>query len=331
METTLTLTHKAALLARIRDRVEQGRRFLVTSHARPDGDSIGSQVAIALALRSLRKDVRVINHDRPSSQYLAFPGVADIEIAEDVTGDFDAAIVLECGDLSRPGLTGLERYVIINIDHHLGNAGYGAINWFDETAAACGEMVYDLIAALDVPLTPEIATHVYLAILTDTGSFHHANVTSRTFEICRRLVEAGIDPVDVSRRVFDSNTFGTLKLIGALLQSMELEASGRLAVMYLDETLLRQTGCTHGDTEGLVNLPLTAREIEAVVLFKLVNDQIRVSLRSKGDVDVRAVAERYGGGGHKNASGFTAAGPLEKVRALIIGQVGQAIDAGSRH
>ena len=146
---------------------------------------------------------------------------------------------------------------------------YGALNWHDESAAACGEMVFDLIQALGIPLTYEIATHIYLAILTDTGSFHHSNITPRTFDICRQTVEAGVEPAAMARRVFDSNSFGKLKLIGALLDSMELLHDGRLAILYMDDAMLAACGCTYNDTEGVINLPLTAREIQAVVFFKV--------------------------------------------------------------
>ena len=171
-------------------------------------------------------------------------------------------------------------------------------------------MVFDLIEALGVPLTIEIATHVYLAILTDTGSFHYSNITPKTFDICRRTVEAGVNPAAMARRVFDQNSFGKLKLIGALLAEMDLLDGGRLAAMYLNDDIMNATGTTYNDTEGLINLPLTAREIQAVVFFKLGADgDIHVSMRSKYDVDVRAVAARHGGGGHKNAAGLQAEGP----------------------
>ena len=155
-----------------------------------------------------------------------------IEIAPEVPADADAdtVIVMECGDLSRTGVRGFEGRFIINIDHHVGNRMYGAVNWFDISAAACGEMVFDVIRALGVPLSFEIATHIYLAILTDTGSFHHSNITPRTFDICRQAVEAGVNPAAMARRIFDSNSFGKLKLIGALLDGMQLarrRAAGR--------------------------------------------------------------------------------------------------------
>ena len=320
-----------ALVAQIREAVMERERFLITSHARPDGDSIGSQLAMAFALDALGKQSRIINADRAPEHYYEFPGLDRIEIVPDVPSDVvaDAVIVMECGDLTRTGVRGFEGRYVINIDHHAGNRMYGAINWFDESAAACGEMVYDVITALGVPMSLEIATHIYLAILTDTGSFHHSNITPRTFEICRQTVEAGVNPAAMARRIFDSNSFGKLKLIGALLDGMRLMDSGRLAVLYMDDAMLEACGCTHNDTEGLINLPLTAREIHAVVFFKVApDDAVRVSMRSKYDVDVRLVANAFGGGGHKNAAGFTVAGPLDQVRPVILDKVVAAIAAG---
>ncbi len=180
-----------------------------------------------------------------------------------------------------------------------------------------------------MPLTIEIATHVYLAILTDTGSFHYSNITPKTFDISRRTVLAGVNPAAMARRVFDQNSFGKLKLIGALLAEMDLLDGGRLAAMYLNDDIMNATGTTYNDTEGLINLPLTAREIQAVVFFKLGADgDIHVSMRSKYDVDIRAVAARHGGGGHKNAAGFKVRGPLPSVRDGILREIADAIAVG---
>lgn len=307
----------------IRDAILARRRFLITSHARPDGDSIGSQLAMAYALEALGKDVRLVNADPAPLHYMEFPGLDRIEIARSVErSDVDAVIVMESGDLKRTGVDGLEGRFTINIDHHQGNSFYGNLNWVDESAAACGEMVLDVIDALDVPLTIEIATHVYLAILTDTGSFHYGNITPKTFDICRRAVEAGVNPGAMARRVFDQNSFGKLRLIGALLAEMDLLADGRLAAMYLNDDIMNATGTTYNDTEGLINLPLTAREIQAVVFFKLGADgDIHVSMRSKYDVDVRTIAARHGGGGHKNAAGCSVDGPYADVRQKVVAEL----------
>src|SRR5882757_9531513 len=193
------------------------QRFVISSHSRPDGDSIGSQLAMAYALKALGKDVVAINADPAPPPLTAFPGVSDIRIAPHADGEFDAAIIMECGDLARTGVSGLERFFVINIDHHPGNTGYGQINWFDASAAACAEMVFDLVRALQVPLTRDIATHIYLAILTDTGSFHFSSISTRTFDICREALQAGVDPVRVARNVYDSNSMGRLKVFGAVL------------------------------------------------------------------------------------------------------------------
>lgn len=314
----------------IADAIRQRRRFLISSHARPDGDSIGSQLAMAYALRQLGREVRIVNRDPAPEHYFEFPGVDEIEVREQVDpawGAFDAEIIMECGDLKRTGVEGLGRAFVINIDHHVGNTTYGAINWFDQSASACGEMVFEVIRALGVPLTPVIATHIYLAILTDTGSFHHSNITPRTFDICRQVAEAGVNPASMARRVFDSNSYGKLKLIGHLLDSMELHGNGTLAVMCLTQDVLDRADSTLNDTEGIINLPLTAREIQAVVFFKALDpDQVRVSMRSKYDVDVRAVAAQYGGGGHTNAAGFSVAGKVPEVRGPIIEQLLREIE-----
>jgi len=310
------------------DAVRTRQRFVLSSHTRPDGDSIGSQLAMAFALQAMGKDALVVNADPAPPPLMAFPGVRDIRLAPSVEGDFEAAIIMECGDLRRTGVGGLERFFVINIDHHPGNTGYGQINWFDHSAAACAEMVYDMVRALGVPLSTTIATHVYLAILTDTGSFHYSGISTRTFEICRECVAAGVDPVMVARNIYDSNNMGRLKLFGAVLGAMQIDQTGRIAIVYVDHEMARIAGGTYEDTEGLVNLPLTVKEIEAVIFFKQENgDEYRVSLRSKGDVDINAIAKEYGGGGHKNASGCTVSGPIEELQKTLVEKVEGAIDA----
>jgi phosphoesterase RecJ-like protein len=320
-----------APLAEIVNAVTRGRRFLVTAHVKPDGDSIGSQLALAGALRALGKEVQIVNRDAAPSSLQTFPGVSAIECRSDAQGEFDAVFVLECGDLERTGLSGIDRHQqIINIDHHPGNTLFGTINWFDNSVAACGEMVFDVIRALGVPLTAEIATHLYVAILTDTGSFHYSNLSPRTFDICRQLLEAGVDPVSVARTVFDSNTVGRLRMFGAVMSTLETDGRGRLAVIRLDRAMVDWSGGELDDTEGLVNLPLTVPEIRAVVFFKEADQGAwRVSFRSKGTIDVGAVATRFGGGGHRNAAGCTVSGPLDAARATIVPLVDRAIDEGT--
>src|SRR5882672_4604746 len=325
------MTNNTEPIQQIVEAIRARQRFVLSSHSRPDGDSIGSQLAMAYALHALGKDVVAVNADPAPGPLMQFPGVPDILIIPRVEGDFDAAIIMECGDLGRTGVEGLDRFFVINIDHHPGNANYGQINWFDASAAACAEMVFELVRALGVPLTTEIATHIYLAILTDTGSFHYSSISPRTFDICRECLEAGVDPVLVARNVYDSNNMGRLKLFGAVLSAMQLDETGRIAIVYVDHQMARQAGGTYEDTEGLINLPLTVKEIQAVVFFKQIEgDEYRISLRSKGDIDIGTIAKDYGGGGHKNASGCTVTGPIDTLQKLFIEKIENAIQQAAK-
>ncbi len=327
--TPTTTTTNIPALQQIVDALHARQRFVISSHARPDGDSIGSQLALAYALRALGKSVLVVNKDPAPAPLSVFPGVSEIRIADRVDGIFDAAVIMECGDLERTGVAGLDRTLVVNIDHHPGNTGYGQLQWFDPHAAACGEMVFELVRALGVPLTVEIATHIYVAILTDTGAFHYSNISPKTFDICRQMLEAGVDAVQVARDVYDSNNMGRLKLFGAVLSAMQIDSNGRVAIVYLDHEMARAAGGTYEDTEGLINLPLTVKEIQAVVFFKQVEgDEYRVSMRSKGDIDIGAIAKEFGGGGHKNAAGCTVTGAIDALQKDFVEKITRAIEAG---
>ena len=310
----------AAVVQAIRDR----QTFVLTSHARPDGDAIGSQIALGLALESIGKTVRFVDHDAAPLPYRNFPAVNRIEVLSAFDGATDAVIVMECGSLNRCEVTGFDQHFVINIDHHLGNTMYGNVNWFDESAAAVAEMAADVIDALGVAWTPEIATHLYLGITTDTGSFRHANITARTFDLCRRIAETGVSPAQLARQIFDSFSIGRVRLTGAMLHAMELHHAQRLAILHFDDALLASCGATVDDTDGLVNIPLGAKDVLAVALIKKQSDgTFRVSLRSKGDVDVRSVAQLWSGGGHKNASGCTLTdSTLDAAKTSIIAAVG---------
>jgi phosphoesterase RecJ-like protein len=307
--------------------IRDHQSFILTSHARPDGDAVGSQLALAFALDQLGKTCRLVDRDPVPGPYRMFPGADRIEVTDRVRSAGHTVIMLECATPARPEVAGLEDGLIVNIDHHPGNAMYGAVNWFDESAAACGEMVADLIDALGIAWTPDIAAHLYLAIATDTGGFRHGHISARTFEICRRIAATGLEPAALSRQIFDSYGLGRVKLTGALLNAMELYHGNRLALLSFDDELLAACGATVDDTEGLVNLPLGAHDILAVSLFKRQADgTCRVSLRSKGDVDVRMVALQWAGGGHTNASGCTIPGPYETAKSAMVAALGKALD-----
>jgi len=323
----MTTTSTDTTLGQVADAIRARRRFVVVSHARPDGDAIGSQVAMTLALRALGKDVRMVAHDPAPQQMQDFPAVADIQLVERLDDVGDAVIFMECGDVRRPGVAGLDQGFVINIDHHPGNAMYGAMNCIDLTAAACGEIVFDLIAELGVPLSADMAAHVYLAILTDTGGFHYSHISPRTFDICRRCAEAGLDPTAVSRAIYDNNNLGRVRIWGAVLNDMQLATGGRVATLRMTRELAARCGASYDDTEGLINFPLTVKEIEAVIFFKESGPgDWRISMRSKGDVNVNVIAREFGGGGHTNASGCGATGDLAHLVPLFEQKLGDAVN-----
>lgn len=271
-------------------------------------------MAMALALRELGKDATVVTDAIPPVFLQPFPGVAGIQITPEIHDSFDAALIMECSELTRTGVRGLDRSAVLNIDHHPGNKVYGAINWIDESAAACGEMVFTLIAALGVPLTKEIATHLYLAVLTDTGSFHFSHLTPRTYEVARRCVEAGADPQWIARTHYDSNSLSRVRIFGAVMNGMVIVDEGRVAMLAITRRTMDELNGTNDDLEGLINFPLTVKDIEAVAFFKEIGDQEwRVSLRSKGSVDIGAIAREFKGGGHTNAAGCSTTGDLDTV------------------
>jgi bifunctional oligoribonuclease and PAP phosphatase NrnA len=299
--------------------IRAGQRFLLSSHQRPDGDAIGSAVGFALALREMGKEAHVVMDAPPPHFLRPFPAVDQIRVAREIADVADASIIMECSSLERTGVAGLQHSPVLNIDHHVGNTRYGHINWIDESAAACTELVFTLLDALGVALTPDIATHIYLGLLTDTGSFHFSHITPRSFEIARRCVEAGANPQWIARTHYDSSTLGRVRIFGQVLNTMQLDPSGRVALLTMTHESAAAAGATYDDTDGIINFPLTVKDIQAVAFIKESDgDEWRISMRSKGAIDVGAIARAHGGGGHRNAAGCSARGPLAAVQEQFL-------------
>lgn len=309
-------------MQRIAQFIRENERFLITSHSRPDGDSIGTALALAEALRIAGKTVHIVNADPAPGNYKTLPGLDTIEIASTADGEYDALIILECGDLERSGVSGLERYYCINIDHHLKNDNYGQLNWVDPTAAAVAEMIFKLIRELGIPISADVATNLYVAILTDTGSFQFSNTTAATFRIASELVDAGASPELTSRAVLMSQPESKLRLLAKLLNTLDFDESRKISWIKLDRKILEETGAAPNDTEGIVNYPLSVEGVQICAFFREEGERFfRVSLRSKGEANVSVVAERFGGGGHRNAAGLSIEGTFEDVRKQIVDQL----------
>jgi phosphoesterase RecJ-like protein len=307
------------MLSQVVQLIEQNQRFMITSHVRPDGDGLGSGLALYWMLRALNKEADVVLRDQVPAAYNVLPGSDLVIVQDDVTESYDAAFVIECGDVDRPGLPRLKSQFVVNIDHHSNTPPFGDVNWVDSTAAAVGEMIYNLCKALGIEVTKEIAECIYTALLTDTGSFHFSNTTERTLKIASELVRRGVEPARISQALFYSNSFSKIKLLGMVLSNIELDESGRIAWVKMDRAMMCEVGASEEDADGIANHALSIGEVEAVAFFKEVSPEAyRVSLRSKGKFNMAKVAERFGGGGHRNAAGLRIEGSFEDVKHRVI-------------
>jgi phosphoesterase RecJ-like protein len=307
--------------------IREHQEFAITAHARPDGDSLGSELALAAALKRLGKQVDIVNADPHPQVYADLPGLDQIRRGRRLRGKYDAVFVLETNELARTGLTGLDQYFIINVDHHRNTLPFGNLNFVDPKAAAVGEIIFELIRQLGVPITPDIATNLYVAILTDTGSFQFSNTTAHTFRIAEQLVLAGANPAEIAQSVYMSHPKSKLRLLGRVLETLEIHPSGRIAWVLLTQEMLKEAGADSTETEGLVNYPLSLDGVVAVAFFREEGtNRYRVSLRSKNDFDVASAAEYFGGGGHTNAAGLWIEGTFEEARDKVIAQVVQALE-----
>ena len=289
--------------------LRKGERFLVCSHSRPDGDAVGSVLAMGMLLEQMGKHADLVTADGVPAIYRRLPGAEASASRCASTDHYDAVILLECDGLERARLRGLEDFFLINIDHHISGQSYAQLNWIDCEAASVGELVYRLVKAAGATVTPEMATCLYTTVLTDTGGFTYGSVRASTFEMARDLVLAGADPIAIAREVCFSTPTSKVLLLGAALNNLKRE--GRLAWLWVTHQDMVRTCAAEEDCEGIVNVAVGISGVEAAVFLRELPDRsLRLSLRSKGKVNVAAIAERLGGGGHGNAAGCTLEGPL---------------------
>ncbi len=308
------------MLKEVLKQVEQRQRFLLTSHARPDGDAIGSALACRQILRLMGKQAEVVLADGVPRIYQPLPFADSIMRAERVEEDYEAAILLECDSIRRTRLAGLENQFLISIDHHLSGRPFAHVNWIDPQAVATAEMIYRLAREAGVRISSEIATCLYTAVLTDTGSFMFEGTNQHTFALARELVLAGADPARCARNVYFGHSTAKMRLLGAALSNLQRE--GRLAWIWVTCEQMERVGAKEEDCEGLVNYALSIQDVEVAAFFREQPDgRFRVSLRSKGQLNVSAVAEQLGGGGHRCASGCAVDGPLSFAVARVIAQL----------
>jgi phosphoesterase RecJ-like protein len=320
------MTNEASI-AELLTLIRRCESFVVTSHARPDGDAIGSSLGMYHLLKAMGKQATVVFIDPIPAIYNALPGAECITNALP-SPTVDAAIFLECGSLDRSSLD-LEAFanaipaLTIHIDHHRSGTRFANFNWIDPEAAAVGALVYDLAIASGIPICAAMADCLYTAILTDTGSFTFASTTAATFGLAQHLLESGADANKIAQAVYFSNPPGKVRLLGVILNKMKLVDN--VAWSYLTLQELADADAVVEDCEGAVNQLIGIAGIDAAVFLRESEPraQFRLSLRSKGNLDVSRIAEQFGGGGHRNASGCTIDGTLSSV----VGRVLEALHA----
>lgn len=315
----IDLTQAASMLTR-------AESILFFLHVNPDGDSIGSTLGMIRALRAAGKRAIAVGVD-PVPRVFQFLAGWDAYFVpwEQVEGEWDLACFLDCGDLHRVGAAEpvlAQAATTLNVDHHVTNSVYGEYNYLDFRAAAVGELAYRLLVEMALPIDRETATCLYTSLVTDTGQFRYESVTPETHRIAAALLEAGARPYEVAQEIFENETAPRLLLHAKGLATLQVDPGGRVAWVEVTQAMLREAGALDEDTEGLVNYPRTVAGVEVGILFKEVESgQIRVGLRSRAEVDVGAIAQSFGGGGHARAAGCTVPGPLAEAQARIVDAV----------
>jgi len=305
--------------------LRENQRFAVLSHVRPDGDALGSTLALALSLKELGKEVRAWNEDGMLEKY-GFVAQADLLTKPPAAPeDFDVAIALDTAVQNRLGTTAgaiKSAKLWINVDHHPSNPGYGDLVHIDSSAPATGQILFELITSQNLPMTPAIAENLYVAISTDTGSFQYSNTTARTFEIAAELVKCGVDVGRVSQLLYENFPRRRVELLRELLGTMQFACEGKLAWFSLSRATARRLGVLPEDNEGLIDhLRAIEGVIVAIFFEELADGKVRVSMRSKNKaVDVCAICQSFGGGGHVLAAGARVRGGLEEVVKKVVEQ-----------
>ena len=309
--------------------IVDAKSILITTHVAPDGDAIGSALALKIALDRMGKGPRVGLSD-PVPEFLRFLPEADsIETAECVGGPFDLALVLDCGSLDRVGKCEnavVSSRKVANVDHHTTNTHFADINWVDSEAAATAQMAAGIIRDLGVEFDPDIAACLFAGLSTDTGSFRYSNTSADTFRVAAALVDAGARPWEIAQNIYDTKPYKSLSALAEAILGIQFSSGGLIASMEITAEMMERHGITESETEGFIGYARSIEGVEVAVAFREVEDGlIRIGFRSKEKVDVAEIAAEYGGGGHVRASGCTVPGPLAEVKSNVITRLNRAL------
>ena len=309
--------------------LKNSNHILVATHTHPDGDAIGSLIAMGLCLDGLNKKTTLYNESPIPAVYRFLP--ATNRVVRDIKNEpYDLAVILDCGDLQRIGKavsTVRQIPVIVNIDHHVTNTRFGRFQLIDTSACATAEIIYRLIKQMNIPFDKAIATSIYTGILTDTGSFRFSNTNQAAFSICQEMVGMGVDPYSIAQQVYGTYSLGRIKLLNLALDSIEISDNGKLSMMTLTQDMFNETHTQAEDVDGLINYAKRIEDVKVAALIlqhenskKKLNafNQFHISLRSNGSVDVAKIAASFGGGGHFSAAGFTVESTLSNIKLQLL-------------
>jgi phosphoesterase RecJ-like protein len=307
------------------DRLTESQAIFLSTHINPDGDAIGSLIALGLGLQQHGKHIYLYNASPIPAVYRFLPGVQLVQQVLPESSAWDTAVVLDCGTLDRIGaavdfVRGLPQ--VINIDHHVTNTNFGQYRLVDSTACSSAEIVYRLLKKMAITIDAAIATSIYTGILTDTGSFRFANTNSAAYTICSEMVQAGVDPYTVAQHVYGTYSLGRIKLLNMALDSIEISTNGKLSLMTLTQDMFRETDTNPEDVDGMINYAKRIEDVKVAALIMenengAVQKRYHVSLRSDGTVDVAEIAASFGGGGHFSAAGFGVESSLKALKKTI--------------
>jgi len=308
---------------KIKNVIKKFNRFLITSHINPEGDSIGSQIAVASLLKRLQKDVVILN-ESPVPQRLQFmKGTEKILKKMPCNFDFQAAIILDCPDMTRTGKVSehiTKEKIVINIDHHISNQMFGKYNWVDINLSSAGEMVFELFSKFESDIEYDEAVSMYVAIMTDTGSFRYNNTSSNTHMIASHLINRGVNPYEIYGKIYETNNLQDTNLLGEALRTLRLTNDGKVAWLWVTKEMLKKTKASLEGIEGIIDFARSIESVEVAILFRETgtDDKIKVSFRSKGKADVNKLASFFDGGGHVRASGCSVFGKMEEVEKKVL-------------
>jgi bifunctional oligoribonuclease and PAP phosphatase NrnA len=307
------------------DLLVQSHRIGITFHVSPDGDSLGSSMALMHGLNKLGKDAYIISKDKVPEPLMFLPYADMINGAsKNVLEGTDSVVVLDCGNFERISAElnfASRTYELINIDHHISNDYYGDLNYVDIKAAAVGEIVFQILEELKVEIDKTIGTCLYTSFVSDTGGFKHSNTTFNTHFISGKLIDTGINFSEIHRLLFQNKKYKRLKLIGKVIEDMYLVHDEKVCIMRLSKSMLESIDIEASDTSDIVSLGVDIDTVEVAVLIKEADEGVKISLRSKSLVDVRKIAEQFGGGGHVKAAGLSLNKSMQEAEAIIINAV----------